>query len=108
MNSRDELSILRLGETMFSLFSICLQIPLFLTLAMIPLMLLWMLSNLLLTQRITKQINFKVPTFMNVLAAKHAEPNLSQYIQCVLSSTSVITRLWAKQFDFSYSYFMQL
>jgi hypothetical protein len=62
---------------MFSFFSICLQRPLFLTLAMIQLMLLWMLSTLLLAQRITKQINFKVPTLMNVLEAKHAVPTLS-------------------------------
>jgi uncharacterized membrane protein len=31
----------------------------------------------MMTWRITKQINFEVPTIMNVLAAKPAELNLS-------------------------------
>lgn len=83
-------SIFQQGETVFSSLSIYLQRSLFLTLAVIPLMLLWILSTLLLAMeyfyitpceimawRIAKQINFNVPTFMNVLAAKHAELTLS-------------------------------
>ena len=83
-------SIFQEGETMLSFLSIYLQRLCFLSLAIILLMHLWMLSTLLsameylystpcevMAWRITKEINFKVPTFMNVLAAKHAELALS-------------------------------